>query len=64
MRVEYRAERRVIQRTTEAMSIRRTITLLQARIDECERFYPWPALVQSLKADIEMLRARLNDPAH
>ena len=60
MRVDYRTERRVIQRTTEAMSIRRTITLLQARIAECERFYPWPALADSFKADIALLQARLD----
>lgn len=33
-------------------------TRLVARIDDIERFYPWPALVQSFKADIEQIRAR------
>lgn len=60
MRSDYRTERRVIRRTTEAASIRRTITLLEARVAECERFYPWPALVDSFKADIALLQARLD----
>lgn len=32
---------------------------LEARIDECLRFYPWPALIASLQADLVTLRRYL-----
>lgn len=31
---------------------------LVERIDDIESFYPWPALVQSFKNDIEQIRSR------
>lgn len=41
---------------TTRNKIRRMITALTTRRDDCERFYPWPALAQSLQRDIESLQ--------
>lgn len=64
MRSHYKPERKAVQQVTGEPAIRRLITILQARVAECERFYPWPALADSWRADIKELQARLNDPAH
>jgi hypothetical protein len=61
MRSEYRSERKVIARTDTKVTVRRTLTILQNRIAECERFYPWPALVSSLREDVTLLQDRLNE---
>lgn len=61
MRSDYHAERATVMRTRHLPSIKRTITTLLFRVDECERFYPWPALADSWREDIAVLRARLKD---
>lgn len=61
MRSDYRSERKVIARTDTKVTVKRTLTILQNRIAECERFYPWPALVSSLRADVTLLQDRLKD---
>ena len=61
MRSNYRSERATVLRTTSIPAIKRTITTLECRIDECKRFYPWPALADSWVQDIALLRARLKD---
>ncbi len=61
MRSNYRAERAKVMRTRHAASIKRTISTLQFRVDECERFYPWPALAASWREDIAVMQARLKD---
>lgn len=48
-------------RTTAPTAIKRTISTLQFRVDECERFYPWPALAASWREDIAVMQARLKD---
>lgn len=62
----YRAERSTVRRLKTRKEIISTIAGLENRIVDCERFYRWPALIESYKQDIEFLRARLldsNDPA-
>jgi hypothetical protein len=61
MRSNYRSERATVMRTRHPASIKRTITTLLFRVDECERFYPWPALADSWREDIAVLQARLKD---
>ena len=61
MRSNYRSERKTVMRTRHAASIKRTISTLQFRVDECERFYPWPALADSWREDIAVMQARLKD---
>ena len=39
--------------------LRLRIAVLQASIDDCLRFYPWPALAASWRADIDRLEAEL-----
>lgn len=61
----YRAERSTVRRLTAKKEIGNTIASLENRILDCECFYPWPALIESYRQDIEFLRARLqelNDP--
>lgn len=41
--------------------IQLAILRIENNIAECERFYPWPALIQSWKADIEQLKAALKE---
>ena len=60
MRSNYRSERAKVMRTRHAASIKRTISTLQLRVEECERFYPWPALADSWREDITMLRGLLS----
>ena len=61
MRSNYRSERKTVMRTRHAASIKRTISTLQLRVEECERFYPWPALAASWREDIAVMQARLKD---
>ena len=61
MRSNYRSERKTVMRTRHAASIKRTISTLQFRVDECERFCPWPALAASWREDIAVMQARLKD---
>lgn len=61
MRSNYRSERATAMRTTAPTAIKRTISTLQFRVDECERFYPWPALAASWREDIVVMQARLKD---
>jgi hypothetical protein len=55
---EYTTLKRIEKRMS-VTSIRRVLLILQNRIDECRRFYPWPALIESLEADKARLIARL-----
>ena len=47
---------------TKLLSIKRPtpgmLTRLERRVQLLERLVPWPALVESLRADLETLRAR------
>lgn len=61
MRSDYHAERATVMRTRHRPSVKRTITTLLFRVDECERFYPWPALAASWREDIAVMQARLKD---
>ena len=61
MRSDYHAERATVMWTRHRPSIKRTITTLLFRVDECERFYPWPALTDSWREDIAVMQARLKD---
>jgi hypothetical protein len=48
-------------RTNSVPAVKRTITTLECRVDECKRFYPWPALADSWREDIAVMQARLKD---
>ncbi len=63
MRHEYASEHKtvsfMVDEGVDRGAMKRTITILQNRIDECRRFYPWPALIESLERDKARLIARL-----
>ena len=40
-------------------SVEFRIRALEDRIAECKRYYPWPALIESLTEDIEHLKGML-----
>jgi hypothetical protein len=40
-------------------AILRRIDALNFQIDQCLRFYPWPALIESFQRDIKALQALL-----
>lgn len=40
--------------------IRRTIEMLAYHVENCQQFYPWPALADSWREDITMLRGLLS----
>jgi hypothetical protein len=40
--------------------IRGTIELLAYHVENCQHFYPWPALADSWREDITMLRGLLS----
>lgn len=61
MRTDYRTERATVMQTRHAAAVKRTIRMLQCRIAESERFYRWPALIDSWDEDIKVLQARLKD---
>jgi hypothetical protein len=48
------AEGKMTKRRARSMS-----RVIRDRIADCERFYPWPALVESLQRDIERLKVYL-----
>lgn len=58
MRNEF-CNRKHLMSATKALTIRRSIALMEKRIEGCKRFYPWPALIESFERDIEVLRQRL-----
>jgi hypothetical protein len=60
MRSNYRSERATVLRTYGKATLRRAISTLEARVAECERFYHWPALAESWRADLRLLRDRLD----
>jgi len=50
-----RARARSLKRPTRAQ-----IARFEQRVTMLRRFVPWPALVQSMQADLDMLRSRLS----
>lgn len=40
--------------------IRGTVELLAYHVENCQHFYAWPALADSWREDIALLRGRLN----
>lgn len=51
--------RRLARGNISRAEARRWTTALEAAIDDCLRFYPWPALIASLQADLVALRRYL-----
>lgn len=59
MHKEFSNRAHLMRGSNDALTIRRSIALIEQRVEGCKRFYPWPALIESFERDIEVLRQRL-----